>query len=63
MSALLSVAIDLILFKLGSYEDMHTILDEFEFLPDQTIYCGVKAALEYLKNIPYTYNGKVMSTC
>ena len=29
-----SVAIDLILFKLAGNEDMHYILDEFEFRPD-----------------------------
>ena len=28
-----SVAIDPILFKLAGYEDMHNILDEFEFRP------------------------------
>ena len=32
----LSVAIDLILFKLAGNEDMHNILDEFEFQPDLT---------------------------
>ena len=31
-----SVAIDPILFKLTGNEDMHNILDEFEFRPDQT---------------------------
>ena len=31
-----SVAINLILFKLAGNEDMHNILDEFEFRPDQT---------------------------
>ena len=33
---LFSVAIDPILFKLASKEDMHNILDEFEFRPDLT---------------------------
>ena len=36
-----SVAIDPILFKLAGNEDMHNILDEFEFWPDQTIDYGV----------------------
>ena len=31
-----SVAIDPILFKLAGNEDMHNILDEFEFWPDLT---------------------------
>ena len=31
-----SVAIDPILFKLAGNEDMHNILDEFEFQPDLT---------------------------
>ena len=33
---LFSVATDLILFKLAGKEDMHNILDEFEFPPDRT---------------------------
>ena len=36
-----SVAIDPILFKLAGNEDMHNILDEFEFRPDQTTDYGV----------------------
>ena len=36
-----SVAIDPILFKLTDYEDMHNILDEFEFWPDRTTDYGV----------------------
>ena len=36
-----SVAIDLILFKLTGNEDMHNILDEFEFRPDRTTDYGV----------------------
>ena len=35
------VAIDLILFKLAGYKDMHKILDEFEFRPDPNTYCGI----------------------
>ena len=31
-----SVAIDPIFFKLAGNEDMHNILDEFEFRPDRT---------------------------
>ena len=38
---LFSVAIDPILFKLAGNEDMHNILDEFEFRPDQTSDYGV----------------------
>ena len=34
-----SVAIDLILFKLTDNEDMHNILDEFEFRPDYGVSC------------------------
>ena len=33
---LFSVVIDPILFKLAGNEDMHNILDEFEFWPDLT---------------------------
>ena len=36
-----SVAIDPILFKLAGNEDMHNILDELEFRPDQTTDYGV----------------------
>ena len=36
-----SVAIDPILFKLAGIEDMHNILDEFEFRPDLTTDYGV----------------------
>ena len=36
-----SVAIDLIFFKLAGNEDMHNILDEFEFRPDLTTDYGV----------------------
>ena len=36
-----SVAIDPILFKLTGNEDMHNILDEFKFWPDQTTDYGV----------------------
>ena len=35
------VAIDPILFKLTGNEDMHNILDEFEFRPDRTTDYGV----------------------
>ena len=37
-----SVATEPILFKLAGNEDMHNILDEFEFRPDRTIDYGVK---------------------
>ena len=36
-----SVAIDPILFKLAGNENMHNILDEFEFRPDQITDYGV----------------------
>ena len=39
-----SVAIDPILFKLAGNEDMHNILDEFEFRPDQTTDYGVSCS-------------------
>ena len=38
---LFSFAIDPILFKLAGNEDMHNILDEFEFRPDATTDYGV----------------------
>ena len=43
-----SVAIDPILFKLAGNEDIHNILDEFEFRPDLT----ELAALEHRKKFP-----------
>ena len=46
-----SVAFDPILFILAGREDMHKILDEFEFWPDRTTGYGV-TALEHLKNFP-----------
>ena len=36
-----SIAFDPILFKLAGNEDMHNILDKFEFWPDQTTDYGV----------------------
>ena len=57
---LLSVAIDPILFVFAGIEDMHKISDVFEFRPDRTTEL---AALELLKNSPYTYNGKIVSPC
>ena len=36
-----SVAIDPLLFKLAGNEDMHNILDEFEFPPDRITDYGV----------------------
>ena len=41
LAVLFSVAIDPILFKLAGNEDMHNILDEFEFRPDRTTDYGV----------------------
>ena len=38
---LFSIAIDPILFKLADNEDMHNILDEFEFWPDLITDYGV----------------------
>ena len=46
-----SVAIDPILFKLACNEDMHYILDEFEFRPDRTTDYGV-SCLERQKKFP-----------
>ena len=37
----ISVDIDLILFKVGGYIDMHNILHEFEFWPNGTTDYGV----------------------
>ena len=36
MSPLFSVAFEVSLFKLARYNDLHKILDGFEFLPDPT---------------------------
>ena len=36
LAVLFSVAIDRILFKLAGNDDVHNILDEFEFRPDRT---------------------------
>ena len=52
-----SVAIDPILFKLAGNEDMHNILDEFEFRTDLTTESEL-AALERRKKFSQTYNGK-----
>ena len=52
-----SVAIDPILFKLAGNEDMHNILDEFEFRADRTTDYGVSCPWASEK-FPYTYNGK-----
>ena len=41
LAVLFSVAIDPILFKLAGNEDMHNILDEFDFRPDLTTDYGV----------------------
>ena len=46
-----SIAIGLILFKLAGNEDMHNILDEFEFRPDRTTTTEL-AALERRKKFP-----------
>ena len=62
MSPRFPVAIDLILFKLASYKDMHKILDEFYFGQIRTLIAEL-VALECLKNIPKSYNGKVISPC
>ena len=52
-----SVAIDPILFKLTGNEDMHNILDEFEFRPDLTTDYGVSCPWASEK-IPIDFNGK-----
>ena len=41
MSPLFSPVIDLILFKVGGYKDVHNTLHEFEFLPDGITDYGV----------------------
>ena len=46
-----SVAIDPILFKLAGNEDMHNILNDFEFRPDLTTGYGVSCPLA-LEKIP-----------
>ena len=46
-----SVAIDQIHFKFVGNEDMHNILNEFEFRPDWTTVTEL-SALEHLKNTP-----------
>ena len=46
-----SVAIDPIVFKLGGNEDMHNILDAFQFRPDLTTDYGV-SCLERQKKFP-----------
>ena len=50
-----SVAIDPILFKLAGNEDMHNILDEFEFRPDLTTDYGAS------EKIPILIMGKTKS--
>ena len=45
-----SVAIDPILFKPAGNEDMHNILDEFEFRPDRTTDYGVSCPWASEKN-------------
>ena len=45
-----SVAIDPMLFKLAGNEDMHNILDEFEFRPDRTTDYGVSCPWASEKN-------------
>ena len=57
-----SVAIDLILFKIASYKDMHKSWTSSNFGQIRTLIAEL-VALEYLKNIPKSYNGKVMSPC
>ena len=48
---LFSIVLDLILFIFAGNEDMHKILDEFEFRPVRTTTTEL-AALERLKNFP-----------
>ena len=66
MFPLFSVAIDLIHFKFVGNKDMHDILDEFKFGPDQRLRAQTTelSALECLEILPYTYNGENgVSTC
>ena len=53
-----SVAIDPILFKLAGNEDMHNILDEFEFWPDVTTDYGVSCPWASEKNSHRLIMGK-----
>ena len=46
-----SIAIDPILFRLAGNENMHNILDEFEFWPDLATDYGV-SSLERRKKFP-----------
>ena len=48
-----SVAIDKILFKLACSEDIHNILNEFEFQPERPLTVEL-APLEHLKS-PYRF--------
>ena len=59
---LFSVVFDPILFILAGNEDRHKISDEFEFRPDRTTDYGVSCPWG-LKNVPQTYNGKMVSPC
>ena len=53
-----SVAIEPILFKLAGNEDMHNIMNEFEFRPDRTTDYGVSCPWAS-KKYPYRpYNGE-----
>ena len=58
LAVLFSVAIDPILFKLAGNEDMHNIMNEFEFRPDRTTDYGVSCPWAS-KKYPYRpYNGE-----
>ena len=59
---LFSVVFYSILFILAGDEDMHKILDEFEFWPDQTADYRVSCPWG-LKYFPLTYNGNMVSPC
>ena len=57
-----SVAIDPILFKLAGNEDIHNILDEFEFRPDRTTDYGVTCPWASEKNSHRLKMGKTKSS-
>ena len=57
-----SVAIDLILFKLQVTKTCIKSWTSFNFGQIRTLIAEL-VALECLKNIPKSYNGKVMSPC
>ena len=58
---LISVDIDLILFKLAGNKDMHNIMDEFEFRPDRSTQYGVSCPCASNKYPHRLIMGKMVS--